>query len=270
MRPLTWAGRACAWAALVMLVASCETTRTVSNSPVSAAGAGGRKVEADTGKRADIRLKLASSYYQNRQFEVAIDEVNQALKIDPALAAAHGLLGLIYMELGDRAQAEVSFKRALDLDRDNPELLNNYGWFLCQTGRERQALDPLLRAASNRRYATPAMALQNAGVCVARVGEFEEAERYLRKSFELDAGNPVTQFNLARLYLRVGRLDRAAFYYDILQRGREPNADVMYLGARIAHAGGDLRTERQLSDELARRFPHSAEAERVQRGLWSD
>jgi type IV pilus assembly protein PilF len=244
----------------------CQTTTSVSSSPVSNAGGEGPAVEPDAAKRASIRLKLAATYYQSRQFTVAIEEANRALSLDPSMAAAYGLLGLIHMDLGENPQAEASFQRALRLEVDNPEILNNYGWFLCRTGRERLSIEQFQRAAALRRYSTPGMALQNAGLCLLQIGDTDEAEKMLRKSFEVDAGNPITQYHLTRLYLRVGRLDRAGFYYDILQRSVDANAEVIYLGVRLARANGDLRTERSLSDDLARRFPNSTEAERVQRG----
>ncbi|UCE30521.1 MAG: hypothetical protein JSW68_10685, partial [Burkholderiales bacterium] len=45
---------------------------------------------SDAERRARIRLDLAASYFQQRNFVVAIEEVNQALALDPRLAAAHG------------------------------------------------------------------------------------------------------------------------------------------------------------------------------------
>jgi type IV pilus assembly protein PilF len=246
----------------------CETTTTVNNAPVSASSAS--PPEQDAGRRAGLRLKLASTYYQKGQLNVAIEEANRAIEIQPSLAEAYSLLGLVYMDLGDRPQAEANFERAIHMQPDNPEIGNNYGWYLCRTGRERQSVEYFQRAALNRRYATPAMALQNAGVCMAQAGDLEQAERLLKQSFEADAGNPITQFHLARVYLRLGRIDRAAFYYEILQRSIDGSSEVTWLGLRIARAKGDLRTEQQLADELRRRFPSSREVERLQRGQFDD
>ena len=46
----------------------------------------------------------------------------------------------------ERADAEASFQKALRLDPTGSELANNYGWFLCQTGRERESLQYFDRA----------------------------------------------------------------------------------------------------------------------------
>ena len=71
---------------------------------------------AGHGRRARIRLELASGYYEEGKTEVALDELKQVLAIDPNFADAYNLRGLIYMRLGDNRQAEESFRRALAIN----------------------------------------------------------------------------------------------------------------------------------------------------------
>ena len=248
------------------LLAACETTTTVNGQAV-ARDAGG---ETDPARRAALRLQLAANYYQQRQYPVAIEEVNRALQADPNSAQGYGMLGLIYMDLGDHAQAEANFGRALRIDPENPELNNNYGWFLCRTARERSALEHFQRAASNKMYATPALAWQNAGVCMLRTKDYKSAEGYLRRSFELDAANPVTKFHLAHMYLSTRQLDRATFYFGLLERDVGQTAETAWLGLRLARAGGDVRGERQYADVLRARFPNSPEAAALRRGAFDE
>jgi type IV pilus assembly protein PilF len=226
--------------------------------------------EAESRRRADIRLQLAATYYQQRQYAVAIDEVRQALNLNPNATAAYGLLGLIYMELDDRTQAEANFSRALSMEPDNPELNNNYGWFLCRTGREQRSLEYFQRAAANKLYPTPALPLQNAGVCMMQVKDYKSAETYLRRSFEIDATSAVVKFQLARLYLATRELSRANFYFSLLERDVEATAESLWLGLRIARAQGDTRAERSYADQIRRRFPNSNEASLLRRGAFDE
>jgi type IV pilus assembly protein PilF len=257
-------------AVLSMLGAACTTTTTVNGEPVATPSPASPLSDADARKRADIRLKLAASYYQKAQFNIALEEARRALQADPNYAEAYGLLGLIYMDLGDRREADVNFARALKLDPASPELNNNYGWYLCQTGRERESVEYFLRAAENKLYATPGKAIQNAGVCMMQVRDYKAAEQHLRRSFELDAVSPFTKYHLARLYLATRQLDRASFYYGLLEKQVDATAETLWLGLRIARAGGDLRTERQMADELRRQFPNSPEASALRRGAFDD
>jgi type IV pilus assembly protein PilF len=256
--------------AAVLFLSGCETTTTVNGKTVTVPDASPRISEAETRRRTDIRLQLAATYYQQRQYAVAIDEVRQALNLTPNLPAAYGLLGLIYMELDDRVQAEANFQRALRIEPNNPEINNNYGWFLCRTGREKAAMEYFQRAADDKLYATPALPLQNAGVCMMQVRDYKAAETYLRQAFERDATSAVVKFQLARLYLATRQLERANFYFSLLERGVEPTAETLWLGLRIARAQGDVQAERGYSEQLRRRFPNSNEASLLRRGAFDE
>lgn len=261
------------WFALLAgagLGGACTTTTEINGQPVASSQTAGVAAEADARKRATIRLQLAATYYQKGQFSVALEEVQRALQIDPGYADAFGLLGLIDMDLGKHAEAEANFQRALQADGENPEILNNYGWFLCQSGRERESLAYFRRAADSKLYATPAMSMQNAGLCMLRIRDTKLAEEFLKRSFELDAANPVTKYQLARLYLGNRQLERARFYYGLLTRGGDASAAVLWLGVRLARAEGDVRTERQLASELMRRFPDSQETGALRREAFDE
>ena len=179
-------------------------------------------------------------------------------------------MGLIYMDLGDRAAAETNFKRSLQIEPGNSETLNNYGWYLCRTQRERESIEYFQRAAANRLYATPAMPLRNAGTCMMQVRDYKLAEEYLRRSFEIDAASAASKYQLARLYLITKQYDRAGFYYSLLERSVDSTAETLWLGLRIARGNGDLRTEQKLATDLRRRFPTSREAGLLQAKMFDE
>src|SRR5690606_32120776 len=129
-----------------------------------------------------------------------------------------------------------SFQRALRLAPDDADLNNNYGWFLCRNGREREAIDRFGRALRDPLYKTPAKALHNAGICSLRIGDEAGAERYLQRAFQLDASNPVTMFNLSELYLKRRDYDRARFYAQRLLGAFEPVPQTLWLALKIEHA----------------------------------
>jgi type IV pilus assembly protein PilF len=251
-----------------LLAAGCTTVTTTAGGVVVPDNAG--KSEADPRKRAEIRTELASSYYRDGRLAVALEETQRAVKIDPRYAPAHGLLGLIYMDLGDRREAEDSFGRALRLEPDNSDILNNFGWFLCQSGRERESVAYFERAAANRLYATPGLALRNAGVCLMRVNDYAGAERMLRASLEASAADPQTKYELARLYLLRNQPDRAEFYFGLLDQANRGSAAGLWLGLRIARANGDLRRERDMAAQLRDRYPDSREAAALRRGAFDE
>ncbi len=272
--------RSTAWGAalfatMLMLLGACAAPGAGSAPPVSdtagpnaALPAGGE--ESDLRRRARIRLELAASYYQQGNYKVALDELRQSLGIDPEYAAAHGMLALVYMDLGDRPRAEESFLRALRIAPDDSELNNNYGWFLCQTGRERESIARFRNALRNPLYQTPAKPMHNAGICSLRMGDETAAEAWFQRSFQADPSNPVAMYNLGELYLKRGDIERARFFARRLTGSFEPTAQVLWLALRVERLAGDRDAEASLAAQLRRRFPESAEAGRLAAGRYGD
>jgi type IV pilus assembly protein PilF len=276
----TWAARLvvsllCVW------LAGCAApgpTRSGDGAAATTPAAGGSPMlaipdaadESEPRRRARIRLELAATYYQQGNYTVAIDELRQALAIDPNYPAAHGMLGLVYMDLNDRPRADESFQRALRLAPSDSDLNNNYGWYLCQTGRPAQAIERFLLALRNPLYATPSRPLHNAGICSLRMGDEKAAEDYFQRAFQVDPANPVAMFQLAELNLKRGDHVRARFYSQRLMGTFDPSAEVLWQAIRIEHRAGNADARESLSAQLRRRFPTSREASLLAAGRLAD
>lgn len=226
--------------------------------------------ESPERRRARIRLQLAAGYFEEGRTEIALDEIKQVLASDPSFAAAFNLRGLIYMRLNDARQAEESFRRAVSLDARDGDTLHNYGWLLCQTGRDAEAMSAFDRALANPLYAGRAKTLMAQGVCHARSGRLAEAEASLGRSYELDAGNPVTGYNLARLLFQRGENTRAQFYIRRLNNSEYANAETLWLGIRVEQRMGDRLAMGQLADQLRKRYPQSRELAAYDRGAFDE
>lgn len=224
-------------------------------------------------KRALIRLQLAIGYFEQRQFDVALDEVKQALLADPESADAYGVRALIYMEMGESRLAEDNFAHGLKIAPTNPDLLSNYGWYLCKTGREQQSLVQFDAALSNRNYQSPTKALNNAGVCSLKLNKVAEAERYFLSAFRLEPSNVVSSLNLARLYFQRTDMERAEFYISRVTKdvsGDKLPADVLWLAMKIYHKAGDIAHETSLGTQLRRYHATSTEYAAYQRGAFNE
>lgn len=221
-------------------------------------------------RRARIRLELAAGYFEEGRTEIALDEIKQVLASDPSFAAAYNLRGLIYMRLNDARQAEESFRRATALDGRDGDTLHNYGWLLCQTGRDKEAMPAFDRALANPLYAGRAKTLMAQGTCHARSGRLAEAEASLGRSYELDAANPVTGYNLARLLFQRGENTRAQFYIRRLNNSEYANAETLWLGIRVERRLGDRVAMGQLTDQLRKRYPQSPELAAYDRGAFDE
>ena len=79
--------------------------------------------EVPPAKRAQIHTDLGAGYYERGQMDVALEELNEAVKLDPNIAKTYNIYGLVYTMLREDAKAEQNFHRALALA---PELAKHY------------------------------------------------------------------------------------------------------------------------------------------------
>jgi type IV pilus assembly protein PilF len=221
-------------------------------------------------QRARIRLELAGNYYQKGNYSVALEELRQSLLVDPNYAAAYGLLGLVYMDLGETQKAGDSFIRGLKLAPTDSDLNNSYGWFLCQNKQERAAIAYFDRASKNPLYSTPGKPLHNAGICLRKLGDVKAAEAYLLQAFRVDAGSPIAMFNLAEIYLQAKDTEKARFYAERLLGTYEANAQMLWLSLKVERLRGNKDAELSLGSRLRRLFPASPEASLLEQGNFND
>lgn len=226
--------------------------------------------KTDNQKRARIRLQLAIGYYQQGQMNVALDEVKLALQTDSEFADAYSMAGLIYMDLGETRLAEENFTRALRLAPNDPDLSNNYGWFLCQNGRAQQSIAYFESSIRNKAYQSPAKALNNAGTCSLILKDAVVAERYFNEAFRYDPGNPTTNTNLSRINYERGDFERARFYIARVTKADVLTAEVLWLAIKIERKMGDRASEASFVTQLRRRYPNSNEFAAYQRGAFNE
>lgn len=220
----------------------------------------------DAQKRASIRLQLAVGYYRQGQLNVALNEVKQALQADPNLVDGYSMAALIYMDMGDTRAAEENFRRAMSLAPNDPELSNNYGWFLCQNGRAQESIAYFKAAVQSKTYQSPGKALNNAGVCSLIVKDEAAAEKYFTEAFRYEPGNPSVNVNLAKIYYARGDFERAHFYLDRVIKDDAVTPEILLFGIKVERKRGDRSAELSLVTQLRRRYPDSAEYASYQRG----
>ena len=226
--------------------------------------------ETDLRRRARLRLELGTSYFQQKQYAIALEELKQAIEIDSGYPDTYAVLGLLYMELGDRRQAEDVFRRGLNADNNHSDLNLNYGWFLCQSGREKESISRFMAVARNPLYSAPVKPLQNAGICALRMGDKKLGEQFLLAAYDTDPNSAVVLYNLANLNLANPDLTKARFYINRLHSIYDPSAQTLWLNLKIERAAGGQDKVDDLSKQLRQKFANSAETAALERGAYND
>ena len=222
--------------------------------------------EATPQQRAQIRTELAAGYYERGQMDVALEELGNAKALDPTYPKIYNIYGLVYAMLGEKAKAEESFRQALSLAPDDTAIRENWGAFLCGTGRAKEAMPEFLQVLKDPLYKTPEIALINAGKCSAALGDTKAAEEYLRRALTVSPGNAIAAYNLALIAYREKRNGEARAWMRPVMQQQSPSPAALYLGACIERRQGDREAERSYESQLKNRWPDSQEAKALANG----
>ena len=254
--------------ALVALVGSCASPPA---SPPAAQRAPDplppvKAQETSPKDRAVLHAELGAGYYARGRMDIALEELNEAVALDPGNPQIYNYFGLVYAVLGENAKAEQNFQRGLALAPDDSDIRHNWGWYLCSNGKPRQAIPEFEMALRNPLYKTPEIALINAGRCSAEFGDIANAESYYRRALARSPNNAPAAYGLALLAFRAGRLDEARGYMKILTAQPAPPPEALFLGMCIERKANDRSAETTYITQLRNRYPDSAEAKSVTTG----
>ncbi|MDR1368001.1 MAG: type IV pilus biogenesis/stability protein PilW [Candidatus Accumulibacter sp.] len=210
--------------------------------------------------RARAHTELAALYFQDGELIIALEELTLAIAFNPEYATAYSMRALALFYLKEFPSAAKDFQKSIELDPRDPDISNNYGWYLCQTGKEKDALSYFKNAFDNVLYKTPEVAYLNAGMCLAKQGELDSAEEFVNRSLVLAPNNPRAFFQLAIISYKRENFDAARDYLNRVQRQvNETEADVLWLALRVERRLGNDMGEASLAAQLKRRFPDSPE-----------
>jgi type IV pilus assembly protein PilF len=254
--------------AMFVLAAGCTSTSTTGPPPVVPPTPPPPPTlkEASLPVRANAHAELAMGYYERGQMDVALQELTEATKLDPANPKIYNAYGLVYATLGQDAQAAQNFRKALELAPSDSEFRQNWGWYLCTHGQAKEAIPEFEMAARNPLYKTPEIALINAGRCATSLGENQRAEVFFKRALGVSPGNPQAAFSLSQLAYKEGRLAEARALMKPVMLQNNPTPDALALGACIERKLGDRSAEASYTSQLRNRYPDSAEAKSIVMG----
>jgi len=178
---------------------------------------------------------------------------------DPSYFPAYNMQALVYMELREEIPAREAFQHALQLSPNNPDVLNNYGWFLCTRNEGARGIELIQRAINDPLYSSPEKGYLSKGLCLKKMGRPVEAEDSLRRAVLIRPDMIGALYNLANLAYERGAVKDAEIYMTRYMRLTTPTIDGLVTAIKIARATGDGAQEQSYLQQLRRRFPDSPE-----------
>lgn len=131
------------------------------------------QVDFNRSEAVKARINLALAYLEQSDFPKAKENIDKALEHDVKDYLPHSVLAYYYQQTGDSQKAEEAYQQALKLSKTQsknnqvrPDVLNNYGTFLCKQKQFDKAYQQFETAlTSQEAYYNQADTLENIALC---------------------------------------------------------------------------------------------------------
>ena len=129
-----------------------------------------------------ISRDLALLYYYRREFDLALEQCDHTIALNPHFPPAYWALGLVQEQRGEFDESIAALKRAIELSPHSPRMKGSLGRTLALSGNCRDAELILLElhALSSDRYISP---FEVASIHFA-LGQTEQGFDWLKKAFQ--------------------------------------------------------------------------------------
>ena len=213
----------------------------------AAAGAGCTGPSSEQRKQAaEIHYDLGTNAMTEGNAQAALGEYLAAEKEDPELPQVQNALGLLFgFSLGRVAEAELHFKRALELNAEFSQASNNYGAFLLQQGRFSEAVPQFEKALANPLYPDRAIAETNLAWSLYKTGKTEMAVGRFKAALLVAPKYCKGWRQLGTIYSERGMLEPAVEAYDRYALACPEAADAHLQVALVAARQGKADSARE-------------------------
>jgi type IV pilus assembly protein PilF len=158
---------------------------------------------------AEAYYNLGIGYLSEGNYQAALVELRKAVSLDPKNGEIQNALGLVHFYTGHYDKAEAAYRKALSLKKDYSQARMNLGAMFAKQNRCPEAIEEFRKALNNPFYDTPALALQNIGLCQQVLGKTDDAESSFKDALSLDPLLAAAYFDLWKLYYQANKMPEA-------------------------------------------------------------
>ena len=217
---------------------------------------------------ASLHTRLAFEYVRMGQLPQALNAAGRAVALAPGFAPAWLARAFVQSALSLDQPAELDYRQALILLPASGEANNNFGWFLCQRGRQIEGRHFLEAALRDPLYPSREVVYVNLGRCTPRTAPYAERAAHFLAAVRLNPGYGPALKAMAALCHEWGKVKQASYYYGrLLEKTVMLDADDLLLGVRISRMSGDRVRETDYAERLKNHFPDSRETEELLSGI---
>jgi type IV pilus assembly protein PilF len=208
------------------------------------------KVEA-----AKTRVSLGLTYLQNGNFSQAKFNLDKALEFAPRSGQANFAMAFYYQQVDEVQRAHEYYKQAIEFSKNDPDVLNSYGAFLCKQGDYEQAKRYFLQAVDDKSYVSTAETYENLAMCSQSQEKTQEAIEYFTSALNHQPTRTTSLLYLAQLYTQTQQWELAKKTLWKYERNASVTADTLWLSFQVARGQDDLRAALEYAEILKRLYP---------------
>jgi len=202
--------------------------------------------------------RRGNGYYEKRDYDRAILDYDEAIRLNPSHANAHSNRGVAYARKGDYDHAILDYDEAIRLNPNHADAFSNRGVAYARKGdydRAIQNYDEAIRLNPNH-----ANALYDRGNAYRRKGDYDRAIQNYDEAIRLNPNHANAFSNRGIAYGRKGDYDRAVQNYDEAIRLNPNHANALYNRGNAHRRKGDYDHAGRDYDQVIRLNPKHADA----------
>ena len=214
--------------------------------------------------KAMIHAQLAKGYLQQKQYSVAKDELEQALRINPNHSDSNYVMALLMMQLEQYEAAESHFAKAVKAKPDNSAAAHDFGMLLCQISKERESVKYFEIAVSNPLFERSELSYMRAGECLAKIRD-PGAEEYLKRALKVNPRLRPALYRLAVINHDAGAYFPARAYIERYFAITKPQPAALLLAYKIESKLKATDMASRYRTDLLEGFPGSVQASQLRK-----
>jgi tetratricopeptide (TPR) repeat protein len=156
----------------------------------------------------DVLSAMVSIYQRAKRYNDAQNVLNGIKQRFPEDEQVHFLQGALYEKQKKYPEAEQAFRRALEIRKDDPAVLNYLGYMLADRGQKLDEAATMIQRAVQSDPINGAY-LDSLGWVYFKLNRFDLAEQFLKKAIIFVTNDSSIHDHLGDLYFRTNRFEEA-------------------------------------------------------------
>lgn len=181
-------------------------------------------------------LTLANLLRSHDKFSEAAEQYSKAITLIKTIQPRHWSLfhfrGISYERSKRWPEAEADFRKALELNNDQPLVLNYLGYSWIEQGRNLDDAMDMIRKAVELRP-NDGYIVDSLGWAHFKLKNYDEAVKHLERAVELRPDDPVINDHLGDAYWRSGRKLEAKFQWQHAKDNKPEKDDLLIIEEKL-------------------------------------